>query len=370
MSYKHLDERSVYEERYDRHTVEECRWYEDTFLSLKNAEGFSPRDIQKGSQQMMVLTLFQLTSDRCLEREETISRWMERDRQRDAMMERAQTPLIRCSSCQRVMECIHSHLNLGFGKNEPDKMELFLACKECQQSRHVYEDGREIIREPTLCTKCNREVDTERKEKDGKRYYVETCAHCGHVEETLSLLDEKKKEPSQEEIDRFNRDKQRFCISNDQAQRYVRWKERTKELDDKKKEHELNLELYDKLKEIKKLTIAGVEERLTSAIKKADYGDLHITMPASERDIVLHFSARDLKVNRKEQDSRQTLEKMIQEVLSETNWSLASEGVSYRLGFLSGRIRGYESQEDLEKLTRSRMKKKPAKKKSEMPIEF
>jgi len=34
MSYKHLDERSVYEERYNRHTVEECRWYEDHFLSL------------------------------------------------------------------------------------------------------------------------------------------------------------------------------------------------------------------------------------------------------------------------------------------------------------------------------------------------
>ncbi len=369
MTYKHLDERSVYEERYDCHTVEECRWYEDSFLSLK-PEGFSPRDILKGSQQMMVLTLFQLTSDRCLQREETISKWMERDRQRDATVERTHPPLIRCPSCERAMECIHSYLNLGFGNNELDRMEFLLACKACKQSRHVYEDGREIVREPTLCTKCKRAVETDTQERDGKRYYIEKCAHCGHIEETPSSLNEKKKEPTEEEIERFKRDKTRFCISGEQADRYVRWKERSKELDEKKKEHELNLELYDKLKEVKKLTIAGIEERLTSAIKKADYGDLHITMPASEREIVLNFSARDLKVNRKEQDSRQTLEKMIKEVLSETNWSLASEGVSYRLGFLSGRIRGYESEEDLEKLTRSRMKRKPAKKKSEMPIEF
>lgn len=34
-----------------------------------------------------------------------------------------------------------------------------------------------------------------------------------------------------------------------------------------------------------------------------------------------------------------------------------SEGVSYRLGFLSGRIRGYESEQDLQELTKSRMKK-------------
>jgi len=313
----------------------------------------------------MVLTLFQLTSDRCLEREETINSWMDRDRQRDAMMESARPPLIRCPSCERAMECIDSYLNIGFAHNDPDRVEFFLACKPCQQSRHVYEDGREIIRDPILCTKCKRAVETDTKEKDGKRYYIETCAHCGHVEETASSLNEKKEAPAQEEVERFKRDKTRFCISDEQADRYVRWKGRAKELDDKKREHELNLELFDKLKEVTKLTIAGVEERLTEAVKKADFVDLHMTMPASPQDIVLHFSVRDLKVNRKELDSRQTLEKMIHDVFSETNWSLTSEGVSYRLGLLSGRIRGYESEEDLEKLTRSRMKKKPKKKKSE-----
>jgi hypothetical protein len=34
-----------------------------------------------------------------------------------------------------------------------------------------------------------------------------------------------------------------------------------------------------------------------------------------------------------------------------------SEGMNYRLGFLSGRIRGYETEEDLQELTKSRMKK-------------
>jgi hypothetical protein len=58
-----------------------------------------------------------------------------------------------------------------------------------------------------------------------------------------------------------------------------------------------------------------------------------------------------------EYDSRKTLEKIIEGLLEEKNWALTSEGVTYRLGFLSGRIRGYESEEDLQELTKSRMKK-------------
>jgi len=369
MTCKHLEERFAYEERYDRHTVEECRRIEDLFLSSE-IQGKRFSDGSGFPDRIIPLQLFSLTSDRYLQREKAINERIERDRQRDAMVEQTRPPLIRCPSCQQVMECIHASLHFGFADNEPDKMEFFLACKPCQQSRHVYENGREVIREPILCEKCNREVESSREERDGKRYYIRTCKHCGHVEETLSVLDEEEKEPTQKEIERFNRDKQRFCISDEQGKRYVEWTKRMKELEKQKEEHLLNMDLYDKLKEIKKFTIAGLEERLKAAIKKAGYDDLHISMPASEREIMLHFSVRDLRVDREEFESRKALEKLIEGVVDETNWAL-SDGVSYRLGLLSGRIRGYESQEDLQTLTRSRMKKKPMKKKTEeVPIEF
>ena len=74
--------------------------------------------------------------------------------------------------------------------------------------------------------------------------------------------------------------------------------------------------------------------------------------------IILNFTVRDMEEKREEYDSRKTLQKTIESVLEDKNWALASEGVSYRLGLLDGRIRGYESKEDLEQLTKSRMKKK------------
>lgn len=355
MTLKHLEERSAYEERYDEATVAQCRRIEDLFLSPEMQEKHLP-DGSGFPDRIMPLQLFQMTSERYLEREKRISEWMQRDRQRDTLLEQAHPPLIRCPSCKQLMKCIHTSLHYGFEDNEPDRLEFFLGCQSCKESRHVYENGREIIRKPILCEKCNRETESERVEKDGKRYYVRTCKHCGHTEETLSVLDEEEKAPTQEEIDRFNRDKQRFCISEQQAKRYVEWTKRMKELEKQKEEHLLNMDLYDTLKETKKLTIAALEQVLIKAFKKADFADLRITM-SPDRGIMLDFSVRDLKIDRNEQESRKALERAIEDAVGDTNWAL-SEYVSYRLGLLSGHIRGYEAEPDLEKLVRSRMKSK------------
>jgi hypothetical protein len=53
------------------------------------------------------------------------------------------------------------------------------------------------------------------------------------------------------------------------------------------------------------------------------------------------------------------LKKLIQKALEDTNWRLMSEGISYRLGYLKGRLRAYESEEDLKKLVLQKAKKQP-----------
>jgi len=108
---------------------------------------------------------------------------------------------------------------------------------------------------------------------------------------------------------------------------------------------------------VKKLNIAGLEKLLKAAIKKAGYVDLHISMPPPDRQIIINFSARDTEEKRESYDSEKTLEKLFEKTLEDTNWSLMSDGVHNRLGVLSGRIRGYETEEDLQELTKVRMKK-------------
>ena len=66
--------------------------------------------------------------------------------------------------------------------------------------------------------------------------------------------------------------------------------------------------------------------------------------------------AYDNKSDRKEYDSKKGLQKLINKILVNTNWRLMSDGVDYRLGYLSGRLRAYEKEEDLKKLVEQRIK--------------
>ena len=70
------------------------------------------------------------------------------------------------------------------------------------------------------------------------------------------------------------------------------------------------------------------------------------------KDVFIRFSTRDEKSGRVEYHSTKDLRKIINKTLENTAWRLMSEGISYRLGFLSGRLRGYEREEDLIKLVK------------------
>ncbi len=360
MSYQHLKDRSCYEELYDRHTVEDCRWYEEPRTVSEDEKDakkeFTPGQIQWGHDFVTDLLLFQRVGNRYLQREETINEWIERDTRRDSMLERAQKPMIRCPDCGRVMDSVFKHLDYDSNDRNQEWVEFILRCNPCKQSKRVFENGQEIPKKPSLCVKCKKEVELSTREKDGKEYFIDTCKHCGHIEETMSVLSEKK-EPTQEEIDRFEYDKKRFCLTSTQGQRYKNWMDGMKQMEKVKEDQEANVEYYDKLAEVKKLNIAGLEKLLKTAIKKESYTDLHISMPPPDRQIIINFSVRDTEEKRESYESEKTLQKIFEKALDNKNWSLMSDGIHYRLGLLSGRIRGYETEEDLHELTRVRMKK-------------
>lgn len=68
------------------------------------------------------------------------------------------------------------------------------------------------------------------------------------------------------------------------------------------------------------------------------------------RDVFIGFNCLDSKSDREDYDSRKALEKLIKKTLEHTNWRLMSDGISYWLGYLNGRLRAYEREEDLKEL--------------------
>jgi hypothetical protein len=60
-------------------------------------------------------------------------------------------------------------------------------------------------------------------------------------------------------------------------------------------------------------------------------------------------------------ESNKRSEKLLKKAFVPTNWRLMSDGVTYRLGFLRGRLRGIESEEKLKELLESEQKKRDKK---------
>jgi len=118
-------------------------------------------------------------------------------------------------------------------------------------------------------------------------------------------------------------------------------------------EKEKNEKLYDKLAKIKKLTVAELKKLLAAPLKKEEYINLDFSKPEIGKDIIINFTVQDNKTDRGEYDSRIQLQRLIKRTLEDTNWRLMSEGIMYRLGILSGRLKGLESEEDLLKLVRT-----------------
>jgi hypothetical protein len=73
-------------------------------------------------------------------------------------------------------------------------------------------------------------------------------------------------------------------------------------------------------------------------------------------DVRIDFTINDAKEDRDERTSKSDLKRIIIKGLTNTNWSLMSSGVNYKLGILTGTLRGYENEEDLLKLVNRNFK--------------
>jgi len=65
------------------------------------------------------------------------------------------------------------------------------------------------------------------------------------------------------------------------------------------------------------------------------------------RFIAVPFTVQDERADWVEYDSKKQLKKILDKTLEKTNWRLMSDGVSCRVGYLSGRSRCYESEGDI-----------------------
>lgn len=350
----HLKPYQHYADLYDRHTVDECRRIEKTTEHYKNLKLKKPG--KRIARSIMVaadeIRLYAIRGERFLNKKRTIENWMETDKKRDELFENAVGPeSVTCLTCGRLMYQISKDLWTNIDK--PDRVLFMYECPlKHVPLRAFYDDGEERRFSPDICSKCGQEMTSSCDKQKNKLIFINTCKGCGH--EDRSEIDTTKKE---EKIDDdFVKDRERFCMTAEEGDKYIDGKYKlkgTSEIFAKMAEREKNKDAYDKVAQIKKLKIVGVEELLGPVLEANKYIRFKLGEPVISKDIVVSFSVHDSE-DRSEPQSVGNLSKLIRKTLEGTNWRLMTDGVNYRLGMLTGRLRGYERDDDMLELVQDK----------------
>jgi hypothetical protein len=101
------------------------------------------------------------------------------------------------------------------------------------------------------------------------------------------------------------------------------------------------------------LTVVEFEKLLNDIISPQGYIRLELSKPEFGKQLIVDFTVLDGNTSRQEYDSRNGFRKLVQGALANTNWRLMVTSLNYRLGYLQGRLKGYETEEDLLSLVSS-----------------
>ena len=366
--YAHLKDRKYYEDFYDRLTVDFARRDLKYFMQFHD-KWFEIMPDEKPTSHRSVFHLnnvyMQMVGNELLERydrrESRILEMMAKDEAMDEQIASARlTSEPVCKHCGktglRIMD--KSLMGRGEATDAPEEVLFMLKCPHCSKNSAFWEDGATWEPRPTLCPKCKTVMD----KKDSRNGKVITttysCPSCGHSYKDKLDFRAKKEKPDPD----FESDRQIFCLRDpksleehrDAKRRYDGLAQMHREF----KEKQENRHIYDAVAELKKPKIAELSTLLSPALEKAGYIEFSLDKPEMGRDVIIGFNCLDNKSDRADYDSRTTLKKVVAKALADTNWRLMSDGISYRLGYLNGRIRAYEYEDDLKKLVMQEQKLK------------
>jgi len=355
----YLKTKQHYIDLYDKITIEDCRWKEGFHKNYKHKPSKKTEGINLKAFNELTWHFDRLytTLKWYDNKEKTIEEWMERDRKKDELYENVIPPRdIYCLKCNEITELESKHL--WSHHDERDRVLFMFKCQNgCLPMRAFYDDGEEYKIKIRLCPKCDSELERESERIEGNKIVTtENCPNCEYKdidEYELSSKEEEKPDPN------YERDKERFCLSGQRLFDYQKEREQHKQIAkfvDDMKEKEEHKEDYDAVNDLKKLTIVELENTLKETIEKEGYINLRFGNPEMDRDVIVPFVINDSRPERRDRTSSLELQKIIKGSLKDTNWRLMSEGISYRLGILTGRLKAYEKEEDLLKLIRQNSK--------------
>jgi RNase P subunit RPR2 len=276
-------------------------------------------------------------------RKETVQEWIRADENKDRLVQKYPLPSgITCDTCGKSMKFTSYAFNL---RSIP--LLFIFDCPANHVSRKaIYPNGQQFFLPRSTCKKCGYEVAKESYSKNNILYTITTCSMCGSVEKgELDLNIE-----PEDDFPISDEDRQKYCLSFFGERTFFEDFEALVSFSIKLEQDQKEQQLKDQyeIDKIEMLTIPSLEKLLQTIIEKEGFIKLCFDRPEMKRWAAVPFNLQD-PTDRNEKECIKTITHCIKQALFTTNWRMTGQ-IEYRLGFLTGKVRAYESEEDLLKL--------------------
>lgn len=366
----YLKPREHYEDIYDKGTVEECRFLHHHKLEItdKDIEDADATPEEKAKLQevkglwidvVQEMAAFFAAAERFNKKEAWIEKMMTEDKTKDHILATTQLPdNAHCRKCHgknlRTISKDLWHNNEG----EDQRVLFMFKCKDCDTNTAFFDDGEEWIVEPTRCPECRTEkVKYTKTDENEILTLTYTCERCDHVWQEVHDYSHK---PEIEEPDpTYDEDRKLYCYSK----KVREWAEdlKNRPLNYTRpswEESETEKQYKAELAKIEMLTVAQVDKRLSKLLAKNGYKDSALGKLDMEKELQVTFTAIDDQDGRSGDDSKRTVWKLVNKELEPTNWRLVRSSLGYRVGYIKGKLKAYETKLELEKLVDNKLKKR------------
>lgn len=353
----YLKDKQYYIDLYDLHTIEEClHWSSEIREKMEQS-----RDkLQKSKPNLNFdselnkccgIIITGIMMSRYKSKASTLERWTKHDQDLQQLFDTTIPPAdMICSQCFSSMEVVDKTMH---DSNNP-KITFFYECQSCNKRRAVNNDGSPWEYKRPRCKQCNIELKNKYEEdKNNDTLTITTfCPNCEYKEVDFTDFKKHRKELKIEENKNkylLQKYRERFCLNEKDGEECIRNLVRLDDLHQRmkqEKEHQKDPQ-YQKAMKLKKLKINQLKELIKAVAEKNEYIDLEFGKPEMGRFVSVDFTLNDTNDSRGDFDSKTQLRKLITNTLANTNWRLMSDGIEYRLGILSGRMRAYESHDYL-----------------------
>lgn len=355
--FQYLEEHQHYEDRYDLNTIEQCldqlRMLDDIDKKMRlspELKDFPEKELKRNSDLLAGRFMFIIRAQRYKERASTIAEWVAEDKTKQDKLDNAIPPKVNCPKCGALMIAD----DFKTLEDEPLRVLFNFSCPKCKKREGVYEDGEVWVYEPPKCPKCGKDLKTDLKIKGNITTFTSKCTNCKYKDVDIHDHDKRDAElkiKKQKDAELLAKYRDSFCLSEKEGEEYV----------DLLQAIEVGFAIHDeiiaemdnpaqeKLMKVKNLSITDLEALLNKTLTDSGFTRLTIGVPDISRHVSVPFTIQDT-IKRHDLESITALHDLLKNALKETNWRARKDELSYRLGFISGRLKGYENEEDLLKL--------------------